>query len=162
MDSILHDAQHPSEIVVSTVPGAGAKAARPACDTLLNQPCRPDAFTGSDPPGKLQWPSEQRTGTGTPASSDTAAASLPGARALSVCTRRASVRIRLRAAPKHDKLVSAVFAVNGRTVKTLRGRKLTRVVVLRKLPTKAFRLTVTVRTKKGKTLRSTRRYGACS
>jgi hypothetical protein len=138
VDSILHDAQHPSEIVVGAVPGASAKADRPACDTLLNQPCRPDAFTESDPPGKLQW---------------------PGSRA---CKRRTSVRVRLRRAPRHDRLVSAVFAINGRTVKRLRGRKLTRVVELRKLPTTAFRLTVTLRTKKGKTLRSARRYGACS
>jgi hypothetical protein len=58
--------------------------------------------------------------------------------------------------------VSAVFAVNGKAVKKLRGRKLTRIVELRELPKTAFRLTVTVRTKKGKTLRSTRRYGACS
>ena len=56
VNSILHDAQHPSEIVVGTAPGATAPAGYPACDTLLNQPCRPDAFTPSDPPGQLQWP----------------------------------------------------------------------------------------------------------
>jgi uncharacterized protein len=56
LNSILHDAQHPSEIVVGTVPRVGANAGYPACDTLLNQPCRPDAFTASDPPGQLHWP----------------------------------------------------------------------------------------------------------
>jgi hypothetical protein len=56
LNSILHDPEHPSEIVVGTVPGAGARAGYPACDTLLNQPCRPDAFTASDPTGELQWP----------------------------------------------------------------------------------------------------------
>jgi len=56
VNSILHDAQHPSEIVVGTVYAAGPPAGRPACDTLLNQPCRPDAFTASDPPGELDWP----------------------------------------------------------------------------------------------------------
>jgi hypothetical protein len=55
LNSILHDAQHPSEIVVGTVPRAGARAGYPVCDTLLNQPCRPDAFTASDPPGRLNW-----------------------------------------------------------------------------------------------------------
>ena len=55
-NSILHDSKHPSELVVGTVPGATARAGYPACDTLLNQPCRPDAFTASDPPGRLSWP----------------------------------------------------------------------------------------------------------
>ncbi len=56
VNSILHDSKHPSEIKVGAVRGASAPAAYPACDTLLNQPCRPDAFTASDPPGQLQWP----------------------------------------------------------------------------------------------------------
>jgi len=56
LNSILHDATHPSEIVVGTVPGATARAGYPACDTLLNQPCRADAFTASDPGGRLAWP----------------------------------------------------------------------------------------------------------
>ena len=56
VNSILRDSRHPSEIVVGTVLGASARAGYPACDTLLNQPCRPDAFTASDPPGRLKWP----------------------------------------------------------------------------------------------------------
>ena len=56
VNSILHDAQHPSELVVGTVAGASAGTGYPACDTLLNQPCRPDAFTSSDPSGELNWP----------------------------------------------------------------------------------------------------------
>jgi hypothetical protein len=56
INSILHDAKHRSEIVVGTAPEAGARAGYPACDTLLNQPCRPDTFTGSDPAGQLEWP----------------------------------------------------------------------------------------------------------
>jgi putative CocE/NonD family hydrolase len=56
VDNILHDAEHPSKLVVGTVAGATAGASYPACDTLLNQPCRPDAFTASDPAGQLRWP----------------------------------------------------------------------------------------------------------
>lgn len=41
VNSILHDAAHPSKLVFGTVSGATAPAAYPACDTLLNQPCRP-------------------------------------------------------------------------------------------------------------------------
>jgi putative CocE/NonD family hydrolase len=44
VNSVLHDPSHPSKLVVGSVPGASAAAGYPACDTLLNQPCRPDAF----------------------------------------------------------------------------------------------------------------------
>ena len=40
VNSILHDRDHPSRIVLGTVPGARAQAGLPACNTLLNQPCR--------------------------------------------------------------------------------------------------------------------------
>jgi uncharacterized protein len=52
VNSILHDAQHPSKLVVGVARGAGAPTGYPACDTLLNQPCRPNAFTAS---GRLTW-----------------------------------------------------------------------------------------------------------
>ena len=48
VNSIMHDSKHPSKIVVGSVRGAGARAGYPACDTLLNQPCRPDAFPASN------------------------------------------------------------------------------------------------------------------
>jgi putative CocE/NonD family hydrolase len=41
-NTVIHDADHPSRLVVGTVPGAHAHAPLPACDTLRNQPCRPD------------------------------------------------------------------------------------------------------------------------
>src|SRR5437588_12247609 len=56
VNSILHDSKHPSEMTLGTVPGATASAGYAACDTLLNQPCRPDAFTASGPSGQLKWP----------------------------------------------------------------------------------------------------------
>ncbi len=55
-NSILHEAAHPSELIVGTVPGATAHGGYPTCDTLLNEPCRSDAFTASDPSGQLRWP----------------------------------------------------------------------------------------------------------
>jgi putative CocE/NonD family hydrolase len=39
-NSILHDRRHPSRIVLGKVPGGHAQAPLPACNTLLNQPCR--------------------------------------------------------------------------------------------------------------------------
>ena len=44
VNSILHDASHPSKLVFGTVAGGSARTPYPACDTLLNQPCRADAF----------------------------------------------------------------------------------------------------------------------
>ena len=44
------------KLVVGTVTGANAPVRYPTCDTLLNQPCRPDAFAASDPSGQLNWP----------------------------------------------------------------------------------------------------------
>jgi uncharacterized protein len=40
INSIYADAQHPSAIVLGYLPGGRAEAPWPACDTLLNQPCR--------------------------------------------------------------------------------------------------------------------------
>jgi hypothetical protein len=66
VNSILHDAEHPSELVLSTMPGAGASNGhgQPACDTVLNQPCRADAFTASAPAGVLDWPRDATPGSG--------------------------------------------------------------------------------------------------
>jgi uncharacterized protein len=41
-NTVLHDADHPSRLEVGVVPHADAHAPLPACDTLRNQPCRPD------------------------------------------------------------------------------------------------------------------------
>jgi putative CocE/NonD family hydrolase len=41
-NTVIHNAAHPSRLVVGVVPGAAAHAPLPACDTLRNQPCRPD------------------------------------------------------------------------------------------------------------------------
>lgn len=41
-NSVLHDAAHPSRLVLGELPGVAVPAARPACGALLKQPCRPD------------------------------------------------------------------------------------------------------------------------
>ncbi len=43
-NTILHDRDHPSRLVLSTAPGRRAKGPLPACNTLLNQPCRLSAY----------------------------------------------------------------------------------------------------------------------
>ncbi|MHB8512133.1 MAG: CocE/NonD family hydrolase [Actinomycetota bacterium] len=52
INSILHDAKHPSSLVLGYLPdGTAQGTALPACDTLLNQPCRTN--TTPVPPGTL-------------------------------------------------------------------------------------------------------------
>ena len=43
-NTILHDAAHPSRLVLGVLPGGHAERPLPACNTLLNQPCRPSAY----------------------------------------------------------------------------------------------------------------------
>ena len=42
LNTVLHDRAHPSQLVVAVLAGQVAHAPLPACDTLRNQPCRPD------------------------------------------------------------------------------------------------------------------------
>lgn len=42
INTVLHDAEHPSRLVVGVLPGVEAPTPRPGCDTLRNQPCRTD------------------------------------------------------------------------------------------------------------------------
>jgi putative CocE/NonD family hydrolase len=42
VNTVLHDAAHPSRLVLGQLPGETARAPLPECDTLRNQPCRPD------------------------------------------------------------------------------------------------------------------------
>ncbi|MBI5103986.1 MAG: hypothetical protein HZB46_03165, partial [Solirubrobacterales bacterium] len=93
-----------------------------------------------------------------PAFAARGAATLPAARS---CSSRRAFRIRLRRAPKGDRIRSAVVTVNGKRVRTLRGRRVTARVDLRGLPKGTFRVAITVRTKKGRVLRSARTYRTC-
>jgi putative CocE/NonD family hydrolase len=42
VNSVYADGRHPSAMVLGHLPGGRAKAPLPACDTLINQPCRPN------------------------------------------------------------------------------------------------------------------------
>ncbi|WP_320668701.1 CocE/NonD family hydrolase [Patulibacter defluvii] len=66
-NEILHDAAHPSRIVVGTVPSPVVPKGHSTCDTLLNQPCRPNAFPASAPAGRLDWPRVVAAPTSPPA-----------------------------------------------------------------------------------------------
>ena len=87
-----------------------------------------------------------------------AAATLPSARALRSCSSRRRVTLRLRGIPRPDRLRSLTVTVGGKRV---RARRSGSRVVLRSLPTRAFRLSVTVRTRRGRTLASARSYAVC-
>ena len=78
------------------------------------------------------------------------------------CVSRRSFVIRLPRVRRGDRLVRARVLVNGRQVRTLRGRRLRARVNLRGLPRGLFRVTVVARTRRGRTIRQTRRYRTCT
>jgi putative CocE/NonD family hydrolase len=49
VNTVLHDAAHRSRLVVGVLPGERAHGPLPACDTLRNQPCRPDPLAAAVP-----------------------------------------------------------------------------------------------------------------
>jgi ABC-2 type transport system ATP-binding protein len=86
------------------------------------------------------------------------AATLPSARR---CASRRRFPIKLRRAPRGDRIKSATVTVNGKKVKVVRSKRLRARVDLRGLPKGTVRVMITVRTAKGRTLRSARTYRTC-
>lgn len=77
------------------------------------------------------------------------------------CASRRSFRIRVRTR-KADPVVRATVAVNGRTVRVLRGSRLTAPVSLSGLPKGRYSITITATTKSGRKLTGVRRYRTCT
>ena len=78
------------------------------------------------------------------------------------CVSRRNFVIRLRRAPRGDRIRSAVVTVNGKRVKAVRGKRVRARIDLRGLPKGTVRVAITVRTAKGRTLRSARTYRTCA
>jgi len=146
-------------------------AVDPAAPPVLTVPKLglPAAAAGSGPGGTTPFtPSAQAPPTQTSGSGQVAGARKDGAKAAAArlpsarrCVSRRAFRIRIRKAPRGDRLRSAVVTVNGKRVKTLRGKRLIAPVSLKGLPKGTFRVTVTAKTKRGRTLRSARTYRTC-
>jgi hypothetical protein len=85
------------------------------------------------------------------------AARMPGR-----CRSRRRFVIHLRKPPKGDRIRSATVTINGKRQKVLRGRRVRAIVNLRGLPKGTFRVAISVRTAKGRTLRSARTYRTCA
>ena len=83
---------------------------------------------------------------------------LPSAKA---CVSRRSLRIRL-VRPKDTALVSAVVRVNGKTVRTVKGVRITAPVDLKGLPKGRFTVKITAKTADGRTVTGTRKYRTCA
>jgi putative CocE/NonD family hydrolase len=148
--------------------------------SITSDPASPNVLTvpklgaqtgaeGSGPSGTTPFaaaegaPAPQRPGSGfvAPRGAGSAAA-LPSSRR---CASRRRFTIRLRKAPKGDRHRSAVVTVNGRRARVLRPSRRTKrlraSVVLTGLPKGTFRVHVTIRTVKGRTLRAARTYRTC-
>jgi hypothetical protein len=83
---------------------------------------------------------------------------LPASKA---CVSRRSFRIRL-VQPKGTTIARVIVKVNGKRVKTVKGKRVTARVDLRGLPKGRFSVVITVSTADGRTLKSTRRYRTCA
>jgi len=77
------------------------------------------------------------------------------------CVSRRNFRIRLRQ-PKGARIVGATVKVNGRTVATRRGARVTAPVDLRGLPKGRFTVSITILLDNGRIVRGKRRYFTCT
>jgi hypothetical protein len=77
------------------------------------------------------------------------------------CVKRTRLRLRLRKV-KGMTIVSAGIKVTGRPVRHVRGKALTRAIVLRRLPAGRFTVGVVLKTTAGQTLKGKRRYRGCA
>lgn len=73
--------------------------------------------------------------------------------------RRFPIRVRV---PRGERIRTVVIFVNGRRVRVVRGRRARTVINLRGLPRGRFRVDITVRTRSGKRISTTRRYRTCT
>jgi hypothetical protein len=83
---------------------------------------------------------------------------LPSARR---CVSRRRFRIRLRI-PRGARVASATVFVNRRSVRVVRGRRLTAPVDLRGLPRGRFTVRIVLRTAAGQQIAGSRRYRTCT
>jgi PKD repeat protein len=93
-----------------------------------------------------------------PALASAAVIKLPSAKA---CVSRRSLRIRL-VQPKDSALVSAVVRVNGTSVRTVQGARITAPIDLKGLPKGRFTVKITATTADGRTVSGTRKYRTCT
>ena len=120
--------------------------------------------TDPDDPGTPGKPDEKTPGpqaasvvvTSVPSQS----ASAPSQAASRTCTSRRIFRIRIRS-KRRDPVVRATVSVNGKRVKSVRGKRVTAPVVLRGLPKGQFTVKITATTRKGHKITGTRRYKTC-
>jgi uncharacterized protein len=154
-NTIVHDAAHPSKLVVGLLPEERARAPLPGCDTLLNQPCR--RSVAPVPDGRILL------------APDSAVASAnAGALGLRVagprpCTSRRRITVTLTR--KRGVAVRWVRVyIDGRRRATLRTRRLRVPVSLTGLPRGAFTVRLVarvVRGGRGERVALRRRYRTC-
>lgn len=78
------------------------------------------------------------------------------------CVSRRNFRIRIKKPKNGTTIVSAIVTVNGKRVKTLRGKRVTAPVDLRGLPKGTFTVKITVLLSNAKVIRGTRKYRTCA
>ncbi len=76
------------------------------------------------------------------------------------CVSRRKFRIRLRT-PKGAKLTKVTVSLNGKLIRTVKGKRITAKVDLRGLPKGRFKVKIQVTTADGRKVTGTRKYRTC-
>jgi ABC-2 type transport system ATP-binding protein len=143
--SIKLDPKSPSPLTVPQLgQQVGAPGSGPSGTTSF------EAAEGAPPPEQAVRPAF--------AAGNNGAARLPSSRR---CASRRHFIIHLKKAPRGDRIKKVTVTINGKRQKVIRGKRIRARVDLRGLPKGTIRVLITVRTKKGRTLRSARTYHTC-
>jgi hypothetical protein len=151
-NTILTDARHPSSLTVGVMPGRRAGAPLPACDSSLNEPCRPDSI--GRPSGSLQL----TAGSSAPESTDRRPSRR---RSASHCDSRRVFTVRV---PRRrgDRLDRVRLTINGRrvAVRRHRGRLVARFD--HRGRTRPVRVRITAHYRSNRVVRTVRVYRPCT
>ena len=94
--------------------------------------------------------------------SETGNASALGLASSKSCTSRRAIRIRIREPRRGARLRSATVRVNGRPVRTVRGKRIRALIDLRGLPRGRYTVRIIATTTSGRRFSASRTYRTCA
>jgi predicted acyl esterase len=146
-NTVYHQPGMDSQLVFGFLPGATAHAPLPRCDSLLNQPCRPNAKPV--PGGRLTIPANALTASSTSSGGGSV-----------TCARSARLMYHLHAGRGGGRVVAARIYVDDKLVRSLRGRNLT-FVTIKRPHRSSFTVKIVTTLSSGGHVTSSRRYRLC-
>jgi uncharacterized protein len=138
-NTILHDSIHDSQLVIGLVRDGRARLPYPPCGPIANQPCRDNQF--ALPGGRLDLHSERLSRS-------------------HACSGQRALKFSLHA-PSGRRVVGVKVYVNGKLVRSRRGRRL-RSVRFSAGRARALKVRVVATLDDGRRMNTLRRYRACA